>query len=66
VGNFSGGKFAVDGRNPHNSRIFLCTFSKIFDPIHAEKVICIGIVFMLSFCKYVTYGQENQVFSVLN
>ena len=26
---------------------FYVLFPKIFDPIHAEKVICIGIVFMV-------------------
>jgi hypothetical protein len=45
---------------------FYVLFPKIFDPIHAEKVVCIGIVFMVSFCKSVTLGQESQVFSVIN
>jgi len=35
VGNSSIGKFVVDGRNLHNGREFLCTFSPEFDLINA-------------------------------
>jgi len=53
-GQFSAGKFVVDGCNLHKGGEFLCTFSPEFDPINAGKQYVLLLCLCFFFGKKVT------------